>query len=340
MKPSISIALATLNGERFLRAQLESLTNQTVRPSEVIVCDDGSHDQTTAILREFARVAPFPVSIFQNKKKLGYRKNFMLAAQKCTGDLISFCDQDDVWHPTKLQQARDAFVTSDILLAFHNARLIDPSGRPSGTIFKEAQAGRIYDRLDVMPWMIIPGFAQTIHRSLLDFTRLHDESVDIFCPEEPMPHDQWFVFLASILGQIAYLSQPLADYRQHGGNASGWLKARRLAYTTHNIVYARYYASAALKGLDNRLQLLCRLRDFASVEDHVIESALEHFRHIQTYAERRAKLYTAKSLPQRARSLASLIKHGAYTHPRARLGLDSLLLDATVGLWGKSLQQQ
>src|SRR5262245_6144046 len=106
---SISVAMATFNGERFLRRQLSSLTEQTVNPSELIVTDDGSRDDTLTILLRFAKTAPFPVRIVQNETRLGYRANFMKAATLCSSDLIAFCDQDDVWEPKKLRIMRSVF---------------------------------------------------------------------------------------------------------------------------------------------------------------------------------------------------------------------------------------
>jgi glycosyltransferase involved in cell wall biosynthesis len=106
---TISIAMATYNGARFIREQLNSLAAQTELPSELVVTDDGSTDNTIEIVSEFARNAPFPVSVFPGNQRLGFRANFMNCASLCSGDLISFCDQDDVW------QTQDLKIWSDIL---------------------------------------------------------------------------------------------------------------------------------------------------------------------------------------------------------------------------------
>jgi glycosyltransferase involved in cell wall biosynthesis len=88
-----------------------------------VVTDDGSSDETLAILAEFATIAPFPVRIHRNTVRLGYRANFMQAAGLCSGSLISFCDQDDVWRRDNLEQVVAGFDDPDVLLVFHNASL-------------------------------------------------------------------------------------------------------------------------------------------------------------------------------------------------------------------------
>src|SRR5690348_8403095 len=94
---SISVAMATYNGARYIREQLDDLAAQTRLPAEVVVCDDESSDGTVAILEHFAASAPFPVHIHRNSERLGYRANFMKCASLCSSDLVAFCDQDDRW---------------------------------------------------------------------------------------------------------------------------------------------------------------------------------------------------------------------------------------------------
>src|SRR5262245_62398986 len=100
----VSIVLATFDGERFLEPLLESLAGQTMRPRELLVADDGSTDGTVAIVSDFARRAPFPVSVSRNARRLGFADNFLTLSGSAVGPLIAFCDQDDVWHPTKLER--------------------------------------------------------------------------------------------------------------------------------------------------------------------------------------------------------------------------------------------
>src|ERR1700738_4384526 len=119
-KQSISIAMTTFNGAPYLREQLTSLASQSLKPLELVVCDDGSTDETVSILQIFSARAPFEVRIFQNAQRLGYQQNFIKAASLCKGALIAFCDQDDVWNDDKLQVVSNHFVQSDDLLVAHD----------------------------------------------------------------------------------------------------------------------------------------------------------------------------------------------------------------------------
>jgi glycosyltransferase involved in cell wall biosynthesis len=333
MVPRISVALATFNGERYLRRQLASLAQQSHRPFELVVVDDGSTDKTIAIVRSFAKTAPFPVRIYENERRLGYRKNFVLAAQHCDGDLISFCDQDDIWAVQKLDLVSKAFADPAVLLAFHNAKLIDANGKAKGKLFGHRRPARVYDPLELEPWTIVPGFAQVIRRSLLEFSNLHDRSRDMYSLSNPMPHDQWFPFLASALGKVAYVPGVLAYYRQHDLNVSGWLPAKPLAYTLHNIAHAKYYALTALDSIASRIELLPRLKTILPVAyAQQIERAVARYAEIKNLLEARLTLYNARSLRKRANVLISLVKRGTYTDKAVNLGLPNLVLDTMIGV--------
>jgi glycosyltransferase involved in cell wall biosynthesis len=327
---SVSIAMATLNGARYVGVQLESIAAQSRLPDELIVCDDGSSDATLAVISRFARNAPFPVRIVQNKKRLGYRENFMRAAGLCSGELISFSDQDDVWHHQKIERMVAAFEDPDVLLAFHNATVVDARRAPVGQTFARS-AGAIYSALELPPWTVVPGFSQMFHRSLLRYSDLHDRSVDVYSATERMPHDQWFVFLASVFGSVAYLPGRLAQYRQHRTNCSGWLPSRPLSYAVHSVTHARRYAVSASAAVASRLSLLDELRDRSDDADK-IRAAIDHYLAVKRYTDLRLQIYASKSLKRRARSIASLIKDRAYTQARASFGLDNLVLDMCIGM--------
>ena len=100
---SVSVAMATFNGARYVRQQLDSLAVQSHLPSELVITDDCSTDETLELLNNFAANAPFPVFVHQNESRLGYRGNFLHATTLCSSDLVAFCDQDDIWDRCKLE---------------------------------------------------------------------------------------------------------------------------------------------------------------------------------------------------------------------------------------------
>jgi glycosyltransferase involved in cell wall biosynthesis len=100
----ISIALASYQGARFISQQLDSFASQVRLPDEVCVSDDGSSDATLELVRAFAKAAPFTVKSTVNPVRGGVNKNFENAVTMCTGDVILFSDQDDVWLPQHVDQ--------------------------------------------------------------------------------------------------------------------------------------------------------------------------------------------------------------------------------------------
>ena len=336
---TISIALATFNGQRFLGDQLASLAEQEVLPNELVVTDDGSTDYTMAALRAFARSAPFPVRIFQNEVRLGHRANFVKAAAECNGDLIAFCDQDDVWCRQKLRLMREVFAEPEVLLAFHNSRLIDETGIGAGTIYPRRRRGRIYGRLATPPWEIIVGHGQVMRQSLRRLDGLHPESIDPFVRNAIATHDYWYPFWASALGKIAYVPEILVDYRQHGGNASGWPYASWAGYLLDHIANAESYAIGNISGAVNRLHLLARSADLLKSTElqhvHAAKRAYEVL--LQRYVQRLG-IYRERRIKDRLRNLCALLKEGAYSSKYHRgFGFDTLLLDTFIGVLGPPL---
>ena len=96
----ISVAIATYNGQEFIKEQLLSILNQTMPVDEIVICDDQSSDDTVKIIQE---LLCDKIYLYQNEKNLGYKLNFKKALSYCKGDYIFLCDQDDIWKPNKVQ---------------------------------------------------------------------------------------------------------------------------------------------------------------------------------------------------------------------------------------------
>src|SRR6185436_20539861 len=100
----ISVAMCTFNGAEFLPAQLQSILTQSRPPDEIVICDDGSTDNTRNLLEKLAAESSIPITTHINDQNLGSVKNFERAITLCTGDVIALSDQDDVWRNDKLQR--------------------------------------------------------------------------------------------------------------------------------------------------------------------------------------------------------------------------------------------
>ena len=219
----ISIALCTFNGEQFLEQQLASFSKQTRSPDELVVCDDASSDTTVSVLENFAKTAPFPVSIFLNEQNLGSLKNFEQVIEKCSGDIIALSDQDDVWLPEKLKCIATVFESRpNSGLVFSNAILTDVNLKPTGwklfdmtfrrTDKKRFRAGKAIDVF--LEYNVITGaavaFRAELRRHFLPIPQLTD-----------FIHDGWIGLVAAISSRIEFIDTPLLLYRQHAGQQLG-----------------------------------------------------------------------------------------------------------------------
>lgn len=109
-KYKVSVAMALYNGERFLSEQLESILNQTYPISELVACDDGSSDNTRVVFENFVKNKQAnKYQYIRNNQNLGYSKNFLHAASLCSGDIIMFSDQDDIWVKEKIEKMVSIF---------------------------------------------------------------------------------------------------------------------------------------------------------------------------------------------------------------------------------------
>jgi glycosyltransferase involved in cell wall biosynthesis len=225
---SCSVALCTFNGERFLQAQLESLLNQTRLPDEVVVGDDASTDGSVAALRAFserAEAAGVTVRLHLSMCNAGFVENFSGTVERASGDVLCFCDQDDVWHPEKLSRLMDLFERNqDLLFACSDGRLVDADGHDLGV--------GLFEALELTPgeWEALRSgraFEVLVRRSMAT-----GATAAFSAHLRPMAlpvgkgwiHDEWFAVIAAAMGQFAVVEDSLIAYRQHGGNQVGMRK--------------------------------------------------------------------------------------------------------------------
>jgi glycosyltransferase involved in cell wall biosynthesis len=220
----ISIALCTYNGSRYVQEQLQSIESQNRSPDEMVICDDGSSDNTLDILHEFAARAAFPVRVLANEKTLGVAQNFARAITLCQGDVIMLCDQDDVWKPHKTQSLLQALqINAGAVYAFSDAEMVGEDGAPLGQ--KLWDAVTIRDRIPkfhgprqvetLLRHNLIPGASMALRSSFRE----------VFLPiPSGWMHDYWFALLGSSLAFGVPVEDSLFMYRRHSEQVCGWKK--------------------------------------------------------------------------------------------------------------------
>jgi glycosyltransferase involved in cell wall biosynthesis len=338
---SVSIAMATYNGERFIREQLESLAAQQQLPSELVVTDDGSADNTLEIVEQFAKAtAPFAVHIHRNGSRLGYRANFMRAANLCTSDLIAFCDQDDIWSPRKLAVCTRAFEDPSVLMAYHNATVVTETGVPLGGLDVFASAPLTPPLASCALGLRSLGFTEVFRRSVLDLSDFWAISQDWLDPAQPMAHDQWVFFISSVFGHTAYIDEHLACYRQHSSNRYGW--TRDLRGWTWPIRFLRNLQAAR----SNKAARLARLEEYAGGFAQVLEKAgpalsgawhdraalgSAKYGNLARLFETRRRIYAMRRFNERLSAVREIVSQRGY-RPGWGVGRRALAFDLCVGV--------
>lgn len=216
----ISIAMATFNGEKYLYKQLMSLLHQTRRADQVIICDDKSNDKTVEILKNFIQEhnleAVWLVHI--NDINKGHNRNFLDCASMTSGDIIFFCDQDDIWHPEKIEKMAAQFeINRDIKAMSCRVSIIDSHDNLRNSLFNIIQKG--YGELEKIKFSkqvrdaMSGGLTLAIKREVLDYAK------PIILAEE-LPFDLPMGLLTSATENYFILWKPLVYYRVHQENVS------------------------------------------------------------------------------------------------------------------------
>jgi glycosyltransferase involved in cell wall biosynthesis len=216
--PSLAILLCTYNGARFLPAQLASLAAQSFTGWRLFVSDDGSVDDTLAILAEHKdRLGTAPVEVRDGPRQ-GFVKNFLSLAcdPSLAFDYYAFCDQDDVWEPDKLARAIERLSRRppDVPAMYcSRTMLIDEEGRTIGY-------SRAFRRE--------PSFRNALVQSLAGGnTIVLNEAARrllMICGSDAKvaSHDWWsYLLISSAGGEVYYDPVPQVQYRMHGENVVG-----------------------------------------------------------------------------------------------------------------------
>lgn len=216
-RESISIALATYNGEKYLREQIDSLLAQSRPFDELVVCDDRSTDSTVEILKEYAASDP-RIRVEVNEKNLGFRRNFEKAIKLCQCDLIALCDQDDIWLPEHLDVLASG-IGSD-LLAVGASIITDSEGNHNGTRLADIKNFKMRLPAPEAVFKFVMYYQNPFQGASM-MMRREFRAYAIPVPETVAYHDVWFVHVATLLKEFRFINVPVTLYRLHSSNTSG-----------------------------------------------------------------------------------------------------------------------
>ena len=222
--PKVQILLATYNGEKFLREQLDSIINQEYKFWELLIHDDGSFDDTISILNEYQNNYPNKIKLLIDQKVFSSAsKNFfhLIKHRSSEANLYCLCDQDDIWHRDKLKFILDIYnskedngptlIHSDLSLVDSKGKLLEKS---HNRLIKNQKYFITKDT--ALYYNPVPGCAMSINSALADKIS--------YCKYMVM-HDWWILLYAmKIDSNVLYINTPLVKYRQHSGNVLGYEK--------------------------------------------------------------------------------------------------------------------
>ena len=226
---SITVLMCVYNGERFLLEQLESLRNQTRQPEEVIIYDDCSTDSSVILINQY--ISKYNLSsswkIKINQYRKDWRFNFYDAISECNGDLIFFCDQDDVWYPDKISIMADAMQKNpDICVLTGFFKTIDANGNSVNVM--DWTSKNIYNRKIIKSYLGESIFVwKQRNGCTMVIRKIVKEQLKYFNRNENFAHDVWALNIGSLLGGCYHINYPVIKYRVHENNTDNTASKRK-----------------------------------------------------------------------------------------------------------------
>lgn len=214
----VDILLATYNGEKYIREQIDSILNQTYKEFRLLISDDGSSDGTHQILEEYKN-KDNRIEVFIQKENLGVVKNFEFLLEKVESKYYMFSDQDDIWKETKIEKSLNKIeegfdlVYSDLEVVDENLNVTYCSYWKLKGIYNKVKKYNNFEALYLNNF--VTGCTIISKKELINsFLPLPNTSKFVL-------HDYWISLIISQNGKIAYIEEPLIKYRQHKNNKVG-----------------------------------------------------------------------------------------------------------------------
>jgi glycosyltransferase involved in cell wall biosynthesis len=309
----ISIALCTFNGSRYIKEELDSIITQSRLPDELVICDDCSKDNTIDIIKEFS--PPFPLSLYVNEFNMGVIKNFEKAISICKGDIIVLSDQDDVWHPQKLEKIEKAFLNfPDMGAMLTDADVVDErlnsigytlwqSIRFSNGERKLVKSGNAFKLL--LKHNVATGATMAFRSSY--------KKLILPIPSVYM-HDAWIALIIAAFSHMGLIEEPMIKYRQHEDQQLGatedilYAGARKqlIELILHPANYSRWRRPNYEAELENERRLYWALNDRLTGLD-VNENKYNELRNKLGHIEARASILKKRRIQRLPDMLKELV---------------------------------
>ena len=206
----VSVAMATYNGENYIKPQMDSILSQLGKEDELIISDDHSKDGTISIIEEYMKIDP-RVKLFMNEEK-GVTSNFENAIKRTQNDIIFLSDQDDVWKPEKVQTVLSYYEKKpQILMIMSDITVVDNELKPTIYSFYEYRGSRAGVLKNIIKNSYI-GCAMSFRKELKE--RI------LPIPRNVPMHDMWIGLVADSSKAALLIPEKLIYYRRHNATVT------------------------------------------------------------------------------------------------------------------------
>lgn len=212
-KVRASVALASYNGEKYIKEQISSIIMMMGESDELVISDDHSTDNTTKIIQDEMKKES-RIRFYTNPDR-GLGKNFENAIRHCKGEYIFYSDQDDVWIDDKINKCIRVLNESQCSLVVHDGYYTDCELKRNNNEFGDT----IFRNLEMpqSPFRIWIGKGGSTLGCCMAFPKKY---IEFITPIPNNDHDVWTINLLSRYGKVIYIYEKLIYHRMHGGNVS------------------------------------------------------------------------------------------------------------------------
>ena len=220
----LSVCMATYNGEKYIKEQLDSILCQLGNEDELIISDDSSTDTTVNIIKSYNDGR---IKIYEKQKFKSPIFNFENALKHAGGQYIFLADQDDIWMSKKVEIFKKYLSDYDLVLS--DANIVDDNGTEIYESFYQVNGSKSGLIKNIIKNSYL-GCTMAFNRKILEKSLPFPENI-------PM-HDWWLGLIGEIYGKIYFINEKLISYRRHENNASS--TGKKSKYTFYKKVMFRF----------------------------------------------------------------------------------------------------
>lgn len=220
MEEKIDILMATYNGEKYLKEQIESILNQTYKNIRLIISDDASKDSTPQILEEY-RKKDSRIEIYLNKENRGVVKNIEFLLEKVEDEFYMLADQDDVWLPLKVEKSIETLKKQNADLVFGDLEVVDEKLETLYPSFGDFMLLNRKINKYIDSYKVNYLYNCVTGCTVLSKKEFIEKILPIPAESKYLIHDHWIGIMVALNGKLAYMPEKYIKYRQHGNNQVG-----------------------------------------------------------------------------------------------------------------------